>query len=153
MKTKHLLVVTFSMGFTIIILISNTGLAFAAIMTNSTWYHFGYDAACTDAKNGIPIWWDSQGTIWDGFYDKYSKSLTDNPEWFQGYRDGAICTHTHTPQYNVGFEIGCHDKQTGAMCFDGDLYAIVPPNHDKDWILGYYDSGLHTSFCPDPNPK
>jgi hypothetical protein len=34
-------------------------------MTNSTWYHFDYDVACTDAKNGIPIW-DSQGTIWGG---------------------------------------------------------------------------------------
>ena len=52
MKTKYLLVVTFGMGLIIMILISNsnTGLAFAA-MTNSTWYHFGYDAACTDAKN------------------------------------------------------------------------------------------------------
>jgi hypothetical protein len=38
--------------------------------------------------------WDSQGTIWEGFYDKYPKSLTDNQQWCQGYRDGAICTHT-----------------------------------------------------------
>jgi hypothetical protein len=96
----------------------------------STWYNFGYDAACTDAKNGIPIW-DPQGTIWDGSYDNYSKSLTDNPEWLQGYRDGVICTHRHIPQYNEGFEIGCHYKQTGAMRIDGDLYAIIPPNHDK----------------------
>jgi hypothetical protein len=99
-------------------------LAFAAIMTTSTWYHFGHDAACTDAKNGIPIW-DSQGTIWEGFYDKYSKSLTDNPEWFQGYRDGAICTHTHTPQYNAGFKIGCLDKKSGIMHMGMDNMALA----------------------------
>ena len=115
-------------------------------------YHAGFTAACNDAKRGVEIW-DSQGTIWEGFYDKYPKSLTDNQQWFQGYRDGAICTHTRTPQYNVGFSIGCHDKQTGLMRFDPDLFLIVPPNHDKDWTLGYYDSGLDTTFCPERKSK
>jgi len=32
MRTKHLLVAAFSMGFIIIILISNTGLAFAVVV-------------------------------------------------------------------------------------------------------------------------
>jgi hypothetical protein len=60
----------------------------------------------------------------------------------------------HNPQFNTGFSIGCHDKQTGLMRIDQDtLGAIVPPNHDKNWTQGYYDSGLDTSFCPTSNTK
>ena len=65
-------------------------------------------------------------------------------------RDGAIYNHTHTPQYNTGFSIGCNDKKTGLMHLDADFNTKVPANHGKDWILGYYDSGLDTSFCPTP---
>jgi hypothetical protein len=32
-----------------------------------------------NAKRGIETW-DIQGTIWDEFYNKYHKSITDNPE-------------------------------------------------------------------------
>ncbi|MBV9179174.1 MAG: hypothetical protein JO327_12265 [Nitrososphaeraceae archaeon] len=46
--------------------------------------------------------WDQEGFIWDGFGAKYG-GLVINTVWMQGYRDGSICTHTHTPQYNAGF--------------------------------------------------
>jgi hypothetical protein len=35
---------------------------------------------------------DNEGFIWDGFAQKYPKSLTNSHDWIQGYRDGAICT-------------------------------------------------------------
>jgi hypothetical protein len=144
MKTKHLLTATFSMG--LIVLISNTRLAFAVVHTPQ--YNQGYTAACTDAKHGIEIW-DNEGTLSDALDMKYG-ALQNNTQWMQGYRDDAICTHPNTIQYNEGFSIGCHDKQTGVMHIDQDtLGAIVPPNHGKDWTLGYYNSGLETSFCPE----
>jgi hypothetical protein len=65
-------------------------------------------------KKGILIW-DNEGSIWDGFAQKYPKSLTGNHDWIQGYRDGAFCTHQHTLQYDSGFTAGCHDKKTGLL--------------------------------------
>jgi hypothetical protein len=50
MKTKHLLVATFSVGL-IIVLISKKGLAFAVVHTPQ--YNQGYTAACNDVKHGI----------------------------------------------------------------------------------------------------
>jgi hypothetical protein len=35
---------------------------------------------------------------------------------------------------------------------ENDQY-IIPQNHDKDWTLGFYDSTMDTSFCPEPKPK
>ena len=89
------------MVFIIIILISNTCLAFAVVIIHTPKYNAGYTAACNDVKHGIEIW-DQEGFIWDGFGAKYG-GLVINTVWMQGYRDGSICTHTHTPQYNAGF--------------------------------------------------
>jgi hypothetical protein len=66
--------------------------------TNAQWmYHAGYTAACSDAKSVIEIW-DTDGFIWYGFIAKYP-TIQHNPDWMLGYRDGAICTHKHTPLY------------------------------------------------------
>ncbi|MBV9176333.1 MAG: hypothetical protein JO297_04790 [Nitrososphaeraceae archaeon] len=46
----------------------------------------------------------------------------------QGYRDGAICTHQHTPQYNSGFTAGCHDKRAGLLQRPRDIGALINNN-------------------------
>ena len=107
-------------------------------------YNAGYTAACNDSKH-IFIW-DNTGAIWEGFYDKYG-SLTNNTQWMQGYRDGAICND------NAGFSIGCDEKQRHLIPKDENDMYMVSPGHDKDWNLGFYDSTLDTSFCPEPNPR
>jgi hypothetical protein len=56
MKTKHLLTATFSMG--LIVLISNTGLAFAVMHTPQ--YNAGFTAACNDSKHVFI--WDNDGS-------------------------------------------------------------------------------------------
>lgn len=146
MKTKHLFVVTFSMGF-IIILISNTGLAFADMHTPQ--YNAGYAAACNDSKH--MNLWDKDGGIWDGFDDKYG-SLQENPHWMLGYRDGVICNDMRTPQFNAGFAIGCKDKQAGLLSTNEDGQYNIPAftNHNRDWITGFTDSAFETSYCPGP---
>ena len=68
----------------------------------------------------------------------------------QGYRDGAICNDKHTPQYNAGFSIGCHDKPAGLLNKDLNDQYIISQNKDKNWTLRFYDSTLDTSFCPEP---
>ena len=96
MITKHLLVVTFCMGF-ITILISNTGLAFAVMCTPQ--YNAGYTAACSDAKSGLRIW-EYDGFIWEGFYQNRLENFTlhpntaNNTEWMQGFEDSIINTHS-----------------------------------------------------------
>ena len=155
MKIKHLLVTAFSMVFIIIILISNTCLAFAVVIIHTPKYNAGYTAACNDVKHGIEIW-DQEGSIWDGFYQKYPSSLTNNTQWFQGYRDGAICTHIHAPQYNAGFIAACNDKKTGLLKFADTLQFGFPPHYfdrypesvwnNTHWLEGYTDGA--TTTCP-----
>jgi hypothetical protein len=134
------------MGF-IITLISNTGLAFVVVI-HTPQYNAGYNAACTDAKHGIEIW-DTEGFIWEGFDQKYG-SLQNNTQWMQGYRDGAICTHQHAPQYDSGFTAGCHDKRAGLLQRDPETKNPIVPNinNDTNWMQGYMDAAADTSFCP-----
>ena len=153
MITKHLLVVTFCMGF-ITILISNTGLAFAVMCTPQ--YNAGYTAACSDAKSGLRIW-EYDGFIWEGFYQKYPNSLTNNTQWMDGYTNGSICNHKHTPQYNTGFNAGCHDKKASLLLNDENGYPrlenfTLHPNtaNNTEWMQGFEDSIINTHSCPDP---
>jgi hypothetical protein len=132
------------MGFIVIILASNTGLAFAVVI-HTPQYNAGYSAACNDSKHMFI--WDNDGFIWEGFYEKYG-SLTNNTQWMQGYRDGSICTHAHTTQYDLGFKTGCLDKHAGILNRDENYQYIIPQNHDKNWTLGFYDSTMDTTFCP-----
>jgi hypothetical protein len=146
MKTKYLLVAAFSTGFIVIIPISNTVLVFAVVI-HTPQYNAGYNAACTDAKHGIEIW-DTEGFIWDGFNQKYG-ALQNNTQWMQGYRDGAICTHQHTPLYIAGFNAGCQAKHTGMLIRDPEGNPVVPRiNNDTGWMQGYVDAASYTSFCP-----
>ena len=66
----------------------------------------------------------------------------------QVYNDGSLCNVKQTPQSDTGFSEGYYDKQVGLLKLDQDLLSILPQNHDKDWTLGYYDSGMDTTFCP-----
>jgi hypothetical protein len=63
------------MGF-IIILISDTGLAFAVVI-HTPQYNAGYTAACNDSKHMFI--WDNDGSICDGFNQKYV-SLQNNTQ-------------------------------------------------------------------------
>jgi hypothetical protein len=53
----------------------------------------------------------------DNVYNIYPSSLINDQQWFQGYRDGAICTHKtqHTAQYQAGFNAGCRDRKAGLI--------------------------------------
>ena len=155
MKTKHLLTATFGIG--LIVLISNTGLAFAVVVHTSQ-YNAGYAAACSDSKSGIRIW-ENDGFIWEGFNDKYP-AIQNNHDWMQGYRDGSICTHKHTPQYVAGFTAGCHDKNAGLLLNDENGFATIEnttrypsTQNDTVWIQGFYDAIIDTTFCHQPKTK
>jgi hypothetical protein len=63
---------------------------------------------------------DNDGSIWDGFDQKYG-APQNNTQWMQGQRDGAICNDKHTPEFNAGFAVGCHDKQAGLLNRDALL--------------------------------
>jgi hypothetical protein len=70
----------------------------------------------------------------------------------QGYIDGSICTHKHTPQYVAGFTAGCHDKKTVMFVIisrDPEANPIVPSiTNNTNWMQGYIDAAADTSFCP-----
>ena len=117
-------------------------------------YNAGFAAACNDVKSGIKIW-DQEGFLSDTVMKKYSAYIMNNHEWFSGYRDGAICTHIHTPQYNAGFKSACTDKKAGIIDYGGNGTPNNVPEkygpsltNDKSWVEGYYDGASDTSFCP-----
>jgi hypothetical protein len=74
---------------------------------------------------------------------------------YEGYRDGSICTHKHTPQYVTGFTAGCHDKNAGLLLNDENGFATIEnttrypsTQNDTVWTQSFYDAIIDTTFCP-----
>lgn len=103
---------------------------------DSICYYFT-TAACSDAKSGIRIW-DNDGFICEGFDDKYPT--------IQGYTDGSICTHKHTPDYVAGSNTGCHSKKSGHLIADengmpSENFTRYPTQqNDTVWQQGFEDA-------------